>query len=379
VKRPKPFEDKEVNAKKTYTKRKKKKAPKRKPKPKKQPSPVEEVEFEVEEEKSEEQQLNQKRYHTPIAQDEPPRLQTISRETPPAQSPTSQPITKPTMDKVIRRLEADFHNLSLKQVNSIVIRDLLKSSEEDCIYFGRKLCDRTYILDALITKMIDVLNENPVAQQMKNVGVLHKLIKGLQRLVGTGAECVFSDVFQQKLTDAAKIEGLPVKTVKRITDLLGTIINQDYQNPEPYMKELAVPVDQFPGVDWPETILGPYGEKRVEFEDKFGVRIRVRGHLTEYKPDQPMSLLIRSIQTWNVEFAWKALEDFMNDTRNHKPRKDGVTPAMNVWKQVLDTTTKAHYYWNQGTNEVRWEAPSEGFTPVGGASVGPKAPSMTSI
>jgi len=275
AKRPKPFEDKK-KPKRTYTRRKQKKkkvVKKRKPptpspspevvKKRKPPTPspspevddIEDEQEEEEEEKSEEEEQE------PMPVEVPP-LQPMTQEAPePKKAETKQ---KAQMDKVIRKLEADFHNMPLKTINSVVIRDLLKSSEEDCKYFGARLTSRTYICDSLLQKMITVLTNEPVAKQMvndlprlqKNVGVLHKFIKGLQRLVGTGTQCVFSEIFQEKLGEAAKIDGLPVKTVKRITDLLGTIKSQDYQNPERFQQDLGVPVTDFPGVDWAETVLG---------------------------------------------------------------------------------------------------------------------------
>jgi len=358
AKRPKPFED-EKKPKRTYTRRKQKKKTVKKRRPP-TPSPSPEVEDIEEDEEEEEEEKSEEEEQEPEQVEVPP-LQPMTQEAPePKKAETKQ---RAQMDKVIRKLEADFHNMPLKMINSVVIRDLLKSSEEDCKYFGARLTSRTYIIDSLLQKMITVLTNEPVAKQMKNVGVLHKFIKGLQRLVGTGAEAVFSAIFQEKLGEAAKIDGLPVKTVKRITDLLGTIKNQDYQNPERFQQGLDVPVTDFPGVDWAETVLGPYGEKRVEFEDKFNVRIRLEPGPTGYKGG-PLKLLISSLQSWNVDFAKRALQEYMSVPANHKTKQDG-TVAKKRWKQVLDKATKAHYYWHMDTNAVRWDAPPEGFQPVG--------------
>eukprot|EP00492_Amphilonche_elongata_P002971 TRINITY_DN3260_c0_g1_i1.p1 TRINITY_DN3260_c0_g1~~TRINITY_DN3260_c0_g1_i1.p1 ORF type:complete len:184 (+),score=44.47 TRINITY_DN3260_c0_g1_i1:630-1181(+) len=171
--------------------------------------------------------------------------------------------------------------------------------------------------------MTEILKREPVAKQMKNVGVLHKFVKGLQRFVDTGHDAVFSAMFQEKLAEAAKIDGLPVKTVKRITDLLGTIKAPDYQSPVRYTEEVLVPVEKYgKEVDWPETILGPYGETRVEFEDKYSVHIRMdgKGAPGGHKMG-PLKLLISSLQRWNTEFAKKALKEYMDRPANHKKEK----------------------------------------------------------
>jgi len=384
AKRAKPFEVK-PKPKKTYTKRKKKtekKKPKRKPKrvrsPSPSPSPVAELEDSIVEEieddgKSEEKQ---ERERTPPVH-VPPELPSLQPITSAQRSPMQEPKPSPSREKllkVIRRLEANFHNLDLKTINSIVIRDFIKSSEEDMIFFGTRLTQRTYILDSLLQKMIEVLGSQPVDKQMKNVGVLHKFIKGLQRFIDTGSEAIFSAVFQDKLAMAAKIDGLPVKTVKRITDLLGTIKLPDYQSPDRATQELTIPTDRYPGIDWAETILGQYGEKRAEFEDKFSVVIRMSGKDAP-GPNKvgPLKIDISGLQAWNVRFAQQSLRDFIDKPSNHKKKADKAF-VKKRWKQVLDKDTKAHYYWHLDTNQVRWDAPPEGFTPVDASASQPMAP-----
>jgi len=81
----------------------------------------------------------------------------------------------------------------------------------------------------------------------------------------------------------------------------------------------------------------------------------------------PLKLLISSLQSWNVDFAKRALHEYMSRPANHKTKEDG-TVAKKRWKQVLDKATKAHYYWHMDTNSVRWDAPPEGFQPVGNSS-----------
>jgi len=384
AKRAKPFEDK-PKPKKTYTKRKKKtekEKPKRKPKrsPSPSPSPVAELEDSMVEEveddgKSEEQQFEERERTPPVhIPPELPSLQPItSTQRPEVQESKPSPAQEKLV-KVIRRLEANFHNLDLKTINSIVIRDFIKSSEEDMIYFGTRLTQRTYILDSLLQKMIEVLTSQPVDKQMKNVGVLHKFIKGLQRFIDTGSEAIFSAVFQDQLSKAAKIDGLPIKTVKRITDLLGTIKLPDYQSPDRATQELTIPTDRFPGVDWAETILGQYGERRAEFEDKFSVVIRMSGKDAP-GPNKvgPLKIDISGLQAWNVKFAQASLQDFIERPSNHKKKADKAF-VKKRWKQVLDKDTKAHYYWHLDTNQVRWDAPPEGFTPVDASAPPSMAP-----
>ena len=45
-----------------------------------------------------------------------------------------------------------------------------------CILFLR-LCGRSRILDTLVHKLVEKLTERPIQEQIKNVGVLHKLVK----------------------------------------------------------------------------------------------------------------------------------------------------------------------------------------------------------
>lgn len=178
------FDTESTKPKKTYGKSSKKKTVKEKkakPKPAKKtgqkrkrkhnPPPRKKKKQVVEDEKSESSEGEQEQvveqiieqHESTIEQDsEPPQLQPIPVED--LQYDRHEQDQK--LMRVIRNLETAYPSLTLKQINSMIIKDLLKMSDEDTIYFGTRLMDRTYILDHLVNKIYEVLNSEPLSGQM---------------------------------------------------------------------------------------------------------------------------------------------------------------------------------------------------------------------
>jgi len=191
---------------------------------------------------------------------------------------------------------------------------------------------------------LEVLREKAVGEQIKNVGVLHKLVKGLERLVEIeGIKVKISDHLRDRLVECSEIEDLPVKTVKRINDLLGTVCDVDYVKPNRYEETLTVPVTKFPTVEWCETLLGKHGQKVNVLEDEHDVCIRLLG--TGSAAEHQVGFLrvkISSLNRWNLEHKLLFIESSRHIQKQKKARK--------VWQQVLDEQTLAFYYWNVESN-----------------------------
>jgi len=197
---------------------------------------------------------------------------------------------------------------------------------------------------------LEVLREKEVGEQIKNVGVLHKLVKGLERLVEIeGIKVKISDHLRDRLVECSEIEDLPVKTVKRINDLLGTVCDVDYVKPNRYEETLTVPVTKFPTVDWCETLLGKHGQKVNVLEDEYDVRIRLLGTGSAAKHQVgPLRIKISSLNRWNLDLCRDRVHKllFIESSRHMQKQKK----ARKVWQQVLDEQTLAFYYWNVESN-----------------------------
>eukprot|EP00494_Astrolonche_serrata_P027118 UN27381 len=86
----------------------------------------------------------------------------------------------------INRLRSNYKKMNLKTVNQFTIRCLLKSDKKYLLSFGARLQQYPEILNTIVANICITLQSKPVSEQLKNVGVLHKLVKGLQRCLEIG-------------------------------------------------------------------------------------------------------------------------------------------------------------------------------------------------
>jgi len=263
------------------------------------------------------------------------------------------------VNEELESIVTEYKKYTLKQINLITIKNLLKSDDESLRCFGTKLCNNSEILDHFVTVISNQLKLQPVQTQIKNVGVLHKLVKGLQRCIELDVPVSLTPNFSQTLSETSNIDGLPQKTVQRITELLGAT---DTKNPARKMSHNTLKIPLKTEVDWLATILGEFGRKKERLEDEFDCKIRLIGEGSGCgNEDGDLRLEIWSYNHYNGDRCRDRLHKFVYEDASNYVLKSAR--QQKKWQQVLDKKTGAYYYWNVDDNKVRWEAPAEGFEP----------------
>jgi len=111
----------------------------------------------------------------------------------------------------IKLLETKYKKYTLDNVDNFLISNLLNSGKILLNCFGQLFIKKTKIIETFIQKIYKKIRLACTSIENKNLSILQKLLKGLQRLINFGIRIPLNFNIYLKLRTISKFKNLPLK------------------------------------------------------------------------------------------------------------------------------------------------------------------------
>merc|ERR1711976_1102429 len=267
----------------------------------------------------------------------------------------------------IKLLETKYKKYTLKNIDNFFTSNVLNSKKTPAKRFVQSFDKKSKIIETFIEKLYKKIKLSNIITENKNLSILQKLIKTLERLNDFEIKIPLNYKTCLKLGTISKFENLPLKNLSRIYKL--TIACSPGRNFINYyskiLNKLDFPPSTFSNIFYSGTFLRIFEQERKKNENKSKCRIGVIYSKNIYQSSGRISLnlILGSNKKWKLTRCTKEMLQFLINKKSPRTLSDHRNNNKR-WQQVLDSKTGSFYYWDLLTETVSWEATSHGFVPI---------------